>query len=125
MTTTRVNFPIRCKVLPKFRRLLFMLPLLAFASFGCAKQEETKEQHLSRANEYLRAEQYDKAEKEYREVLRISPEDPAALRQLAVIYFDQGQLLQAYPLLKKSAELQPDDPDIQLKLGLLFLAVGA
>jgi Tfp pilus assembly protein PilF len=102
-----------------------MLPLLAFASFGCAKQEETEEQHLSRANEYLAAEQYDKAEKEYRDVLRLAPEDPAALRQLGIIYLDQGQMLQAYPLLKKSAELQPDDPEIQLKLGLLFLAVGS
>ena len=54
---------------PRFRRLVFVLPLLAFANFGCAKEEENKEQHLSRAHDYLAAEQYDKAEKEYREVL--------------------------------------------------------
>ena len=97
---------------------------MAIASFGCAK-EDNKEQHLSRANDYFAAEQYDKAEKEYREVLRLAPEDPAALRQLGIIYLDQGQILQAYPLLKKSAELQPDDPEVQLKLGQLSLAVGA
>jgi tetratricopeptide (TPR) repeat protein len=108
------------------RQMAFVLPVLAITSFGCAKEkEETKEQHLSRANEYVRAEQYDKAEKEYREVLRIAAENLAALRQLAFIYLDQGQLLQAYPLLKKSAELRPDDPEIQLKLGLLFVAVGS
>ena len=43
----------------------------------------------------------------------------------ACIYLDQGQILQAYPLLKKSAELQPDDPEIQLKLATIFLSVGA
>jgi tetratricopeptide (TPR) repeat protein len=111
---------IRSKIPPGFRHLAFVLPLVAIASFGCAKEEENKDQHLSRANDYLAAEQYDKAEKEYREVLRLAPEDPAALRQLGIIYLDQGQILQAYPLLKKSAELQPDDSDIQLKLGMLF-----
>jgi tetratricopeptide (TPR) repeat protein len=126
MTTTPVNLVTRSTTLPRIRRLVFALSLVAFASTGCAKQEEeTKEKHLSRANEYVRAEQYDKAEKEYREVLRIAAEDLAALRQLAFIYLDQGQLLQAYPLLKKAAELRPDDPEIQLKLGLLFLAVGS
>ena len=89
----------------------------AFATGGCAKGEDSKEQHLSRANDYLAAEQYDKAEKEYRDVLRLAPDDPTALRQLGIIYLDQGQIRQAYPLLKKSAELQPDDPELQLKLG--------
>src|SRR5215467_13867274 len=59
---------------------------------------------------------------DYRKVLSLAPEDQAALRQLGIIYVDQGQIIQAYPLLKKGAELQPDDPDIQLKLGLIYLA---
>jgi tetratricopeptide (TPR) repeat protein len=109
---------------PRFWRLVFVFPLLAFASFGCAKEEENKEQLLSRANDYLAAQQYDKAEKEYRRVLSLAPDDRAALRQLGIIYLDQGQFTQAYSLLKKSSELEPDDPEIQLKLVLLFLSVG-
>jgi tetratricopeptide (TPR) repeat protein len=116
---------LKNKISPRFRQLAFVLPLLAIASFGCAKEEDSKEQRLSRANDYLAAEQYDKAEKEYREVLRLAPEDPAALRQLGIVYVSQGQLLQAYPLLKKSLELQPDDPEIQLKLGTILLSSGA
>src|SRR5262245_19865778 len=115
---------IRHTTLPSLWGLVFVLPLLAFASFGCAKQEETAEQHLARANEYFAAQQYDKAEKEYRDVLRLAPDDPAALRQLGTIYLDQGQVLQAYPLFKKLSELQPDDPDSQLKLGLIFFSLG-
>jgi tetratricopeptide (TPR) repeat protein len=96
------------------------------------KEEPTKDQILSRANEHLAAEQnehlatehYDKGEKEDREVLRLAPEDPTALRQLGIIYLDQGQILQAYPVLKKSEHLQPDDPEIRLRLGLIFLALG-
>jgi tetratricopeptide (TPR) repeat protein len=98
---------------------------VAIASFGCSKEQDSKEQHLFRASDYLAAGQYDKAEKEYRDVLRLAPEDPAALRQLGSIYLDQGQTLQAYPLLKKSSELQPDDPEIQVKLAAAFLSIGA
>src|SRR2546430_10042709 len=90
---------IRSTTIPRIRRLAFVLSLVAIASFGCAKEEENKEQHLSRANDYLAAGQYDKAEKEYRDVLRLAPDDPAALRQLGMIYLDHGQILQAYPLL--------------------------
>ena len=60
------------------------------------------------------------AEKGYREVLRLRPDDPVAQRQLGIIYFDQGQLQQAYPLLKKSAELEPDNIDVQLKLAQAY-----
>jgi tetratricopeptide (TPR) repeat protein len=116
---------IRGTTVPRIRRLALALPLVAIASFGCAKEQDSKEQHLSRASDYLAAGQYDKAEKEYRDVLRLAPEDPAALRQLGSIYLDQGQTLQAYPLLKKSSELQPDDPEIQVKLAATFLSIGA
>src|SRR5262245_47649717 len=115
----------RGTTVPRIRQLAFALPLAAIASFGCAKEQDSKEQHLSRANDYFAAEQYDKAEKEYRDVLRLAPEDPAALRQLGSIYLDQGQTLQAYPLLKKSSELQPDDSEIQVKLAAALLSVGA
>src|SRR6266511_2781345 len=106
-------------------RLIFALCLAAIANAACSKDEPTKEQLLSRADAAFAAEQYDKAEKEYREVLRLAPDDPAALRQLSTIYLDQGQFAQAYPLLKKSSKLQPDDPEIQLKLATVLLAAGS
>ena len=107
-----------------FRRWAFVLPLVVLVTSGCAKEEENKERHLSRANDYLAAGQYNKAENEYREVLRLASDDPTALRQLGIIYFDQAQIPKAYPLLKKAAELQPDDAETQLKLGQLYLSVG-
>jgi cellulose synthase operon protein C len=106
-----------------YPRLLLVLSL-AIGSSACSKAEPTKDELLSQAKTALAAEQYDKAEKVYREVLRRSPEDPTALRQLGIIYRDQGQLIQAYPLLKKAAELQPEDQELQLKLGSTLLAVS-
>lgn len=123
MTSTRPKTS-QTAITPKVWRLVLALSLVALATGACAKGEESKEQHLSRATDYLAAQQYEQAEKEYREVLRLAPEDPTALRQLGIIYRDQGQLLQAYPLLKKAAELQPEDQELQLKFGSTLLAVS-
>ena len=82
--------------------MIFAFSLVAVASAGCSKEEPTKDQLLLRAKDAFAAGQYDNAEKEYRAVLRLAPEDPAALRQLGIIYLDQGQILQAYLALKKS-----------------------
>src|SRR5262245_16711573 len=106
----------------KYKGLIFGLCLAALTSAGCAKDEPTKDELLSRAEAAVAAGQWDKAEMDYRKVLSRAPEDLAALRQLGTIYVDQGQIMQAYSLLKKGAELQPDDPEIQLKLGLIYLA---
>src|SRR6516164_9233226 len=105
-------------------RLIFVICLAALATAGCAKDEPTKEELLSRAEAAFAAGKWDKAEMDYRKVLSLAPEDQAALRQLGIIYLDQGQIMQAYPLLKKFVDLQPDDPEIQLKLGTIYLAVS-
>jgi len=101
-----------------------VLALLALLAAGCSKGGgPTKDEILSRANDALAAEQYDNAVKDFREVLRLSPADPMALRQLGIIYHDQGQIIQAYLLLKQAAELRPDDVDLQLKFGLTLLSL--
>lgn len=98
------------------------LLLAALGISGCSQQNESKESRLKSANEDLLAGQFQKAEQKYREALRADPADPEATRQLGIIYFDQGQLAQAYPLLKKSAELDPSKPEVQLRLGQTLLA---
>src|SRR5262249_13230105 len=85
-------------------------------------QEESREARLARADEELAAGQYAKAETDYREILRAAPNDPQAVRQLGLLYHEQGQVVQALPLLKKSAELEPNHADVQLRLGEIYLA---
>jgi tetratricopeptide (TPR) repeat protein len=107
-----------------YRQLTFALALVAIATAGCSKKGPTKDELLSQAKDALAANQYDKAEKAYRDALGLAPDDPVALRQLGFIYHDQGQFPQAYSLLKKAAELQPDDLELQLKLGTTLFAGG-
>jgi tetratricopeptide (TPR) repeat protein len=106
----------------RFRQSFFMLLLLAISTAGCSKGEPTNEELLSSAEAAFAAGQWDKAEIDYRKVLSRAPEDQAALRQLGIIYLDQGQIVQAYPLLKKLVDLQPDDPEVQLKLATVYLS---
>src|SRR6476660_5301917 len=80
---------------------LLALSIAALAIAGCSEKAPTKDQILSRANEAFAVQRYNEAEKDYREVLRLAPDDPVAMRRLGILYYDQGQLTQAYPLLKK------------------------
>src|SRR5262245_38656020 len=122
MTCMTFKFAIR-SIASRRRTSIFALVVLAAASASCAKDEPTQEQLLNRANEAFAAQKLVEAEKGYREVLRLRPDDPVAQRQLGIIYFDQGQLQQAYPLLKKSAELEPENVDVQLKLAQTYFIV--
>jgi tetratricopeptide (TPR) repeat protein len=110
---------------PRRRQLVFALGLTAILCAACSKKnEDTAATHLSRANDYLAANQYAKAEQEYREALRLELNDPTAVRQLGLLYQDQNQFPQALILLKKAAELAPDNVEVQLKLGLTLQALN-
>ena len=106
------------------RPLVFALSIAALAFTGCSEKAPTKDQILSRANEAFAAQRYSQAEKDYREVLRLVPDDPVALRRLGILYYDQGQVAQAYRLLKKYSDLQPDDAEMQVKFGLALFSRG-
>jgi len=97
---------------------VFAVALITVANASCSKPGPTKDQMLSSANQAFAAGHYAEAEKQYRELLRVAPDEPQAVRQLGIIFQDQGELPQALPLLKRSAELRPDDVEVQLKLGL-------
>jgi tetratricopeptide (TPR) repeat protein len=97
------------------------LALLGTVGAGCVKQAKAS-RHLARGNRYSKAERYDKAEIEYLLVLRSAPQHPTVIRQLGFLYYEEGRLPQAFSFLRKAAELVPDDPEVQLKLGLLNLA---
>lgn len=103
---------------------LLALAISSIAISGCSEKAPTTEQMLSRANEALAAKKYVQAEKDYREVLRVAPDNTFAMRNLGSLYYDQGQIAQAYALLKKYAGLQPDDPEMQVKYGFALFATG-
>ena len=130
MTSPRFRHPLLSPHFVAFSRKIASLPLVlalsaaAVTVVGCSNDAPTKDQLLVRASESLASNQFWQAEKQYRDVLRLAPNDPVAQRQLGILYFDQGQIVQALPLLKKSAELDPGNVELQLKLGVALLAAA-
>src|SRR5262249_5313802 len=57
--------------------------------------------------EEFTAGQYDKAEKDYRQVLVAAPDDRLAGREIAGLYHHQGEAPEADPPLKKNTEVDP------------------
>jgi tetratricopeptide (TPR) repeat protein len=101
----------------------FALVVLGVACSGCTK-EIRKARHLSRGNSDFQAQKFDQAEIEYLKVLQLSPLQPDAVRNLAIIYQDQGKFVHAHYFLSKAIQSQPDDPKIRLKLAMNELALG-
>jgi tetratricopeptide (TPR) repeat protein len=62
------------------------------------------------------------AEREYRAVLAIAPDQPTALHYLGVILYQRRELDAALPLLTRSAQAVPGEPEFHNNLGLAFAA---
>jgi len=93
--------------------------VLAFS--GCSPKAKAS-RHLSRADRYFQSNQFDKAEIEYINALRNSPTNAVALRQLGIIYFEEGRLSRAFPFLSEALKHYPANPDLHLKLGRVYLS---
>jgi tetratricopeptide (TPR) repeat protein len=97
--------------------------LLALAGTGCTAKAR-KIYHLQRANKFLAANDYDRAEIELLNVLRSDPLNAEAIGKLGNIYFDEGRIQHAAPYLAKGSELATNDLTLRLKLGFIYSAVG-
>ena len=100
---------------------LLVLGLLLL--IGCARSPEAqKARYLERGDQYAATEQYREAIIEYANVLRFDRDNARATRQLPV--YQLGELAQAYRYLLKAKEQAPDDPELRLKLGSIYLLGG-
>ena len=97
--------------------------LVACIAFGCSS-ERKKIGFLKRANRYFESGEFDKAKIEYLNIVKIDPRNATAIRQLGIIWYEQGAPLNAAPFLLAARDLIPDDLEVRLKLAFIDLAVG-
>jgi tetratricopeptide (TPR) repeat protein len=90
---------------------------------GCSKASRIK-RLLNAADRDYQAQHYDAAVAGYEAVRHLSYLDPVAIRQLGLIYDEEGRLPEAFMFLAKAYELEPNNPAVQLKLAQLYLAWG-
>jgi tetratricopeptide (TPR) repeat protein len=102
--------------------LIILLVLGALFLTNCSREQSTVEARLSRAQDYLAHAEYDKAEGELLRLLRLAPSNFEAVRQLGFMYYDEGRYSLALLSLKKLADLEPQNLDVQIKVGQIFLS---
>jgi tetratricopeptide (TPR) repeat protein len=79
---------------------------------------------LERADRYFKAGEYDKARIEYLNVLRLDRTNRTAIRQLGIIWFDEGAPVRALPFLKATHDLDPANFDAAVKYASVLLTLG-
>jgi len=105
-----------------FRALLLVGVVLVLAT-GCSR-EARKAKYLKQAEAYFQAGDYDRAEIEYLNLLRIEETNGVALRYLGIMAFEQGRSMRAYYLLSEARKSSPEDPAVRLPLAQVLLAGG-
>ena len=108
------------------RAALFLLLLGALlaggVATGCSRSPEAKKaRHLERGDRYFGREQYREALIEYRNVLRLEPLHPRAIQQIGLAHYELGEPNQAFRFLLKAQELNPDNTNVHLRLGSLYV----
>ena len=97
--------------------------LCALLAAGCSSKAR-KARHMERADEYFKNGDYESATIEYINVLRIDPKDIHAYRRLAQGYWERAMYREAFPVLARTRDLDPNDVDLRLKLSALYKAGG-
>ena len=97
------------------------LCILVFAGCSAASRGARA---LERADRYFKAGEYDKAKIEYLNVLRLTRANRTAIKQLGIIWFEDGASLRAFPYLRAARDLDPNDLNIRMKFASTLLALG-
>jgi tetratricopeptide (TPR) repeat protein len=79
---------------------------------------------LDRAERYFKAGEYDKARIEYLNLLRLDRMNRTAIKQLGIIWFEDGAPLRAFPFLKATRDLDPNNFNNRTKLASVLLMIG-
>ena len=94
------------------RRAAWAVVLLAvFAGSGCGMVKDfRKNRHLKAAEKYVAEKKWKEATIEYRNALRFDPQNLTAVKQLGLAYYENGQLGEAYPPLKRYHDQNVERP---------------
>ena len=96
--------------------------ILLVLAAGCTYSPEAKKaRHLERGERFFSGERYREALIEYRNVRRIEAGNLRAIRQIGLAHFQLGEMAQAFDYLRRTRDAEPNDPDVRMKLGTIYL----
>lgn len=103
---------------------LSLLPIIAALFAGGCSAESKRAKSLDRADQHLKAKEFEKARIEYQSVLQGDPDNTVANERLAQIWLDRGSPVRAATFLTKLRTLSPGNLEVRLKLARIILALG-
>jgi tetratricopeptide (TPR) repeat protein len=112
------------------RRKFFALPLLlipivvALFLGACTTPEKAKAQHVARGQALLKEKKFQEAALEFRSALQIDEQLADAHWGLANVYEGLQRYQEAFEEMKQTAELDPNNLDVRVKLGNYYLMGG-
>ena len=117
----RLNRPhiVRYQFVLKILAPLFVCSLLS-GCFAGAKKARVQ----TRADQYFKSGEYDKAKIEYLNLLRLAPKDAVAYERLGYIWLEEGVPLRGIPFLLRVRELAPNDIAARSKLAQSLVEIG-
>src|SRR5436190_3989290 len=107
----------------RIRTILLLVSCVAIAwlpGAGCTRANK-QARHTARGDEYLKKEEFAKAEIEYLSALRLSPQDPVLTRKIGTLYYEQGRSFTALRAWLIVQRLQPNDPEVHSRLANIYM----
>ena len=104
-------------------RALLLVGVALLLAMGCSRDAK-RAKYLKQAEAHFQAGDYDRAEIEYLNLLRIEQTNGVALRNLGLMAFEQGRALRAYGLLSEARKVSPEDLEVRLRLAQVLLSGG-
>ncbi len=98
-------------------RLSLLALAFALALLGCQSDAERAAAHLKRGDEFAKAEKWDEAAIEYRNVIQIDPNSAPAHFGLAKAYLGKKDARSAYWELEETVRLDPKNVDARIQFG--------
>ena len=99
---------------------LVLLALVVLVS--CKSEEEQVADFLARGREHVEAKQDKEAVIEFRNVIKVDPNNAEGHYALAEAYLRQGQLKQGYWELRETVRLDPSNMEARLRFGTISIA---
>lgn len=125
----------------KTLRFLLLISLVAIMAASCNQKKKSQEKETSQLNDepsptnnkeaqivsarslglaYLEENNLEEAEKQFKVLIELAPEDASGYANLGVVYLRQGDNDAAENVLEKAISLAPEDPDIRLNLAKVY-----
>ena len=96
--------------------------LLPLAMISCTGSPEAKKaKHLERGDNYFAEQKYKEAVIEYKNVIQLDGSNAHAFERTGLAYLALGEPANAFGFLLKARDLNPENLEVRLKLGNLYL----